>query len=109
MADQVANFEISDRQGTLEVYTGAVGIAWTAVPPSATQFLQEILVVNPDTNDFDEELSVSFDGGTTTAATFYPNGSFAHEIKGSLKQIWIKGSTASVNYSITIEKELESA
>jgi hypothetical protein len=105
MSDSLPQWEIEDRQGSLEVYSSTVGTSWTAVPSVASTLIQEFAVINPDSNLFTSSIDVSIDGGTTTLFTIYPNGFVSHEIKGDLTQIWIKASAVSTSYKVILEKE----
>lgn len=105
MADRVPEFEFADKKGTTDVFSGTVGMAWTAIPASPGSDIQSFIVHNPDESIIQETLSISLDGGSTTVDVIYPTGFSYHLIKGSIKQIWLYGSAASVNYRIEMNRE----
>ena len=108
MSDQLPEFEISDKKGTTVVYSGSVGTSFTAVPAAPTgNDIQSFSVEADSENAITNTLSVSLDGGTTTAAILYPTGFFYQLVKGVTQtQIHIKGAAASCGYRIVINYEI---
>jgi hypothetical protein len=108
MADQLPEFEISDKKGTTVVYTGSVGTSFTAVPAAPTgNDIQSFSVEADSENDITNTLSVSIDGGTTVLGILYPSGYLYQLVKGVTQtQIHIKGAAASCAYRIMINYEI---
>jgi hypothetical protein len=105
MSDRPPEFESTDRKGTTDVFVGSVGTSWTAIPTVATTEIQSFIVSNDAENPITETISISLDAGTTTMDLIYPTGSSYQLVKGALTQIWIKGSIASVDYKVVLNRE----
>lgn len=106
MANQAPNFEQIDQQGSLAMYSGTVGTTPISLPASATTDLLEVSVYLPsDSVPVSKCLLYSFDGGVTFFKLCVGD-SIEKTLRGGIKQIKIKGTTASVEYEVTIEKEL---
>ena len=105
MVDQLPEFESADKKGSTNVFTGAVGTSWTAVPAVAGNKIQEVKVVCDPDQDYANTLELSLDGGTTTKCKLWVGGFDSEIIKGDLTQIHIRGNVASVKYNITLNEE----
>jgi hypothetical protein len=106
MGDQLPEFEGADKKGTTKTFAGSVSTSWTPVPNPAGEDIQEFNVsIDPD-EDLSKYLEVSFDSGTTVSAKIYPpTGQISGIFKNDQRQIWLKGSIASVNYKVTLARE----
>jgi hypothetical protein len=104
MADNRPQFEQEDRQGTTTLFAGTVGTTAVLIPSSPGAEITEILVRSPLQTPSTKILSWSLDN-----VVYHELGSgefFGWHIKGSVTQIYIKGSVASVEYEITMNRDL---
>lgn len=92
-----------EKSGTSH-FNGSVGTSALAVPPSAGADIQTIAIKNPRSNAFSKILMVSFDGGTTYW-DLRRGDSLIWSFKDDLKQIYIRGSAAAVDYQIILNRE----
>lgn len=106
MVDQAPQFEVEDRLGTTDPFTSTVGTSWTAIPASPGTIIQSFTVISDSNNDINETLEISLDNGTTVMDKLYPSGSISHLVKGEITQIYLKGFTASVDYKVILNREL---
>ncbi len=103
--DTPPQMEIEDNNGSTTHYSGSVGTSPTTVPSSADKVISSFYLENPITNTpATKELEFSCDGGTTYTSLRLGE-SIVWPPKGYVKQIYIKGSTASVNYKMIINYE----
>lgn len=106
MSNQAPNFEQIDQQGSLTMHSGTVGTSPVSLPAVASTDLIEVSIYLPwDAVPASKRLLYSFDGGVTFF-TLEPGDSIDKTLRGGIKQIQIKGSVASVEYEVTIDKEL---
>lgn len=105
MVDRTPEFESADKKGTTDVYSGTVGLAWTAIPTVAGTEIQSFSVHNVADQVITNTISVSLDGGTTVMDILYPSGFTYQLIKGSKTQIHLLGSAASVSYRVVLNRE----
>lgn len=105
MADFIPQFEVEDRVGSLATVIGTVGTSTISVPTPTGYNIQEFIVINPDSNDYDRYIEVSLDGGTTFTGKIYPHGHYSQEIKGNQNSIHLKASHASTGFIVIFEKE----
>jgi hypothetical protein len=106
MANQAPSFEQIDQQGTLTMHSGTVGTTPISLPASATTDLIEVSIYLPSNSvPSSKQLLYSFDGGVTFFI-LQVGESINKTLRGGIKQIQIKGTTASVEYEVTVEKEL---
>lgn len=103
-ADIYPGFETQDLTGSTVHYNGTMGTSNVAIPTVADKVMAEVLVKCPYQTPLSVECYVSFDSGTT----FFTLGVGEYlgwSLKGNIKQIYIKGSTAGVAYQIIANYE----
>jgi len=106
MTNQAPNFEQIDQQGSLSMHSGTVGTTPISLPASPSTDLIEVSIYLPsDSVPASKCLLYSFDAGVTFFKLCVGD-SLEKTLRGGIKQIQIKGSTANVEYEVTIEKEL---
>jgi hypothetical protein len=106
MANQAPNFEQIDQQGSIEISQGTVGTTPINIPTVASTDLIEVYLELPqDSVPASKRLLYSINGGVTFFS-LEPGESVEKTLRGGIKQIQIKGNTASVEYNAVIEKEL---
>lgn len=105
MTDSSPQFEGSDVLGTSTGFPGTVGTSWTAVPASPGTPIQSYVLICSSEQAASRELYVSYDAGTTIAATIYPGGVIDDKILGRPTQFHIKGSVAGVIYELILHRE----
>lgn len=100
-----ADFEIQDMDGSTVHYNSSVGTTPVAIPTVADKEISEFWIENPiDNTPVTETLSFSCDGGATYTA-LKVGESMVWTPKGGIKQIYIVGSTASVDYKMIVNYE----
>jgi hypothetical protein len=100
-----ADFEIQDMDGQTIHYNGSVGTTPIAIPTSANKIIAEFFIENPiDNSPATETLSFSCDNGVTYTA-LKVGESMIWTPKGRIRQLYIKGSTASVDYKMIVNYE----
>lgn len=85
-------------------FNGTVNTFGVFLPSTSANEITTVLVKNPASNAFAEILHVSFDGGTT----YFDLRRKEHiiwTVVDSLTQIKIKGSTATVDYQVIMNRE----
>ena len=98
-------FEMTDTKGSTIHYDDNVGTTPIAIPTVADKIIGGFWIENDINNSpAHERLSFSCDGGTTYTELAIGE-SLAWTPKGDVKQIYIKGSTASVDYQMIINYE----
>lgn len=100
MPDKVADFEISDNQGSTVVESGTATTTPSNVPASAGTAIAGIGVDNTGNGT----LEVSMDGGTTFK-TVSRGDFFAWNILGEITQLVIKTPSGSTTYEIVLNRE----
>ncbi len=89
--------------GTTDHFNGSVGLTPVNVPTSAGNNITRILIANLSEKK-GEDLSVSFDGGTTTT-TIFASEAFTWEPKG-LAQVELNSNVVTgVSYEIVVNRE----
>lgn len=100
-----ADFETQDLDGQTIHYDGFVGTTPVAIPTVANKIIAEFFIENPiDNTPATETLSFSCDGGITYTALKIGE-SMIWTPKGRIKQLYIKGNTASVDYKMIVNYE----
>lgn len=105
MVNVAPYFETADLQGSTDPYSGTVGTSYVAVPAVAGNVIQSALISCDYDQDVNNELIVSFDGGVSDFVKLSPGGFINPMLRGSIRQIYIKGNVSSVSYSIILNKE----
>lgn len=105
MVDPQPQFETEDLLGSTNSYSGTVGTSWVNVPAVSNGVIQSFFISCDFDQDATYELSLSFDGGTTTSTVLSLGGFFSGQIRGGITQLSVKGSAASVAYKITLNRE----
>jgi len=98
----IPQFEQIDASGTTTHINGTVGLTYINIPSVAGDKIIDVAIHNNSTGVND--LHVSFDGGTNFW-TVLAGQKDAWTLKGNLTQFKIKGSTASVNFQILLNKD----
>jgi len=88
-----------------EHFNGTATTTPISIPPVAGNDIKEILIKNKHTNNLTEELFVSFDAGATFF-TLLRQDVLESVDNGPLKQVQIKGSSATVDYEIIVKRYL---
>lgn len=100
-----ADFEIQDMDGSTVHYASTVGTSPVAIPASPDKEIAEFWIENDINNTpATKRLSFSCDGGTTYTELKIGE-SISWTPKGRIKQIYIKGSAASVSYQMIVNYE----
>jgi hypothetical protein len=102
MADRPIGDSAQDFGNTIQ-YTGAVGLTAVLVPSSPGDDIVLALIRCPTQTPITKILYWSLDDITYHALS--PGEFIGWPMKGSKKQIYVKGSVASVNYEILINTE----
>lgn len=103
MADSVPQMEIKDSSGETTFYSGSVGTTAALVPPVAANTINEFMVRCPSQTPVTKKLLYSIDGVTYLELT--PGEAVLWPLKGSKKQVYLKGSTAGVNYELILNTD----
>ena len=94
----------TDINGATSMYVSTVGTTAINIPSVAGNAISTCLVrCATDNTPISKRLLYSFDGGTTFA-TLSPGEYIGWSLKGSLTQISIKGSAASVSYEVILNR-----
>lgn len=105
MSNRKAQFETQDLIGATKHYSGAVGTAPIAIPTVADKIIAEFHIENDIYNTPPTKtLSFSCDGGITYTELRLGE-SMVWTPKGSIEQLYIKGSTAGVLYKMVVNYE----
>lgn len=100
-----ADFEIQDLDGSTKAFNGTVGTSATAIPTVADKEIAEFWIENNINNSpATDRLLFSCDGGTTYTELAIGE-SMSWTPKGRIRQLFIKGSTASVDYKLLVNFE----
>jgi hypothetical protein len=100
-----ADFEIQDLDGQTIHYSGTVGTTAINIPTVVAKEISEFWIENPINNTpANETLSFSCDAGVTFTDLLVGE-SMVWTPKGRIRQLKIKGSTASVNYKMIVNYE----
>jgi hypothetical protein len=105
LTDRAPEFEYADKKGTTDEYVGTVGTGGTSVPSSPGADIQEFMVMCDPDQLHSNYLEISIDGGTTYLAKIFAGGHYGQIVKGTLTQIFIKGSVSSVSYQVILNRE----
>lgn len=103
-ADLLPAFETQDLDGGTTHYNGTVGTSAIAIPTVAGNIISEVVIKCPFQTPTTKKLLVSFDGGTTFF-TLDPGEFIGWSVKGSRRQIHIKGGVAGVSYDVLLNRE----
>lgn len=104
MADLPPQMEVNDSRGSTVPYSGTVGTTAVNVPSAAGSNITELMVRCPFQSPNTKQLLYSLDGGATYLSLDVGE-SLTWPLKGSLKQIQIKGSTAGVSYEVILNTD----
>lgn len=100
-----ADFEIQDMDGSTKHYSGTASTTPVAIPTVADKEIAEFWIENDLNNTpATDRLSFSCDGGTTYTELKIGE-SMVWTPKGRIKQIYIKGSAATVLYQMIVNYE----
>lgn len=94
----------SSPKSTTTHFNGTTNTFGVNLPGSSANNVTTVIVRNPRSNDFGEVLSVSFDGGSNYF-DLYRSESLVWTSSDDLAQINVKGSTASVDYQVIMNRE----
>jgi hypothetical protein len=104
MSDKRPEFEVEDTIGTSTSFVGAVGTGSTAVPSSPGDVIESFYCYCPDQTPVTKKLYYSINGGTTWHELGIGDA-IVWSLKGEPTQIYIKGSVATVNYEIIMNRK----
>lgn len=103
MVDVAGSMEIIDELGSTSHFNGTVGTTPVSIPSSANKIISEFYISNVDSTK-SAIIYVSLDGGTTFKQIGY-NSDWSWSMKGSQRQIKIKGDAVGRAYEIVINFE----
>ena len=104
MSDKLPEFEIADKKGSTAPYAGTVGTSWTAIPGSPGNDIQTFSVESDIDNPVTSIVEISLDG-VEVLQQLTPGEFFQQVVKGSIQQIWLRGSVASLDYRVVLNRE----
>lgn len=93
-----------NNRGATFIYSGSVGTTAIDLPPSSGKQIKEMMISCTAEQSVINKLLFSIDNGTTFHEIKMGNF-ISWPIRGDIQQIKIKGSTASVNYQVFINRE----
>jgi hypothetical protein len=106
MLDESPTFESTDLEGASTHFNGTVGTSPIAIPSSTSGTpIAEVLIHNPPSNAHGKLVLISLDGGAGYM-TIENKTYIGWSAKGSIKQVFLKGSTSGVNYELVLNREL---
>ncbi len=101
--DSVTQMEIVDNVGSTTSYVGTVGTTPIQIPGVAGSNINEMMVHCPTQNPSSVSLFFSFDG--VAYHRLAVGESIMWPVKGSKKQIYLKGSGANVEYEMILNTD----
>lgn len=101
MVDVIADHEVVDNEGSTKVETGTASTTVAAVPAVADKVISGFAIDNIGTND----ILISMDGGSTFK-TVNKKAFFSWNVKGNIKQLFVKTLTGTSDYEIVINYEV---
>jgi len=104
-AGRSTQFEQKDLLGTTTNFQASVGTTFIAIPTVAGNPIAEAFVRCPTQTPNTRRLEVSFTSSTGPWVVLRPGEFIGWSIKGYMKQIWIKGNAASVDYEVILNRE----
>jgi len=102
MVDVLTGFEIRDKRGTTEHFSGTATTTPQTIPAVAGFELQTVMIDNLGNKD----IYVSFDGGTNFK-TVVKWGSLVKTIKGNVKQFQVKTISGTSDFDGIMDRELQ--